>query len=202
GKRPYRRGDGSSAMKGGTPAESPAEASQRMLERYGNKGYSRHINYERLNQIYRGSGKRKRGGDGSSVSGGGSPTRTETGSATSSRAGSEAPTEVVSVRSESPAESVVSTSPAPSAGGQQARQGPEERQATGGAPEEVMVIADDEEIVDEELRRELEEEEEVLVEDDDEDVGDAIREEDIDMGEDDMDGWTQYVGDDNVDEDF
>ncbi|KAF2236131.1 hypothetical protein EV356DRAFT_482712 [Viridothelium virens] len=146
GKRPYRRGDGSSAMKGGTPAESPAEASQRMLERYGNKGYSRHINYERLNQIYRGSGKRKRGGDGSSVSGGG--------------------------------------------------------QATGGAPEEVMVIADDEEIVDEELRRELEEEEEVLVEDDDEDVGDAIREEDIDMGEDDMDGWTQYVGDDNVDEDF
>lgn len=50
GKRP-RRGDGS--VLGDSPAASPAEASQRMIEKRANRAvFSRHLNYEKLKRIY------------------------------------------------------------------------------------------------------------------------------------------------------
>jgi len=51
-RRPGRMGDGS-VLEGGTPVESPADANQRMLEKRG-KGFSKHINYEKLSELYRG----------------------------------------------------------------------------------------------------------------------------------------------------
>ncbi|KAI9689940.1 MAG: transcription factor TFIIIB subunit brf1 [Bathelium mastoideum] len=84
-KRTFRRGDGSSRMDGeGAPARSPAEASARMLQRYGQKGFSKHINYERLNQIYRG-----KEGDGGSESGSGSGRGSGSGSASRSQSHSQ-----------------------------------------------------------------------------------------------------------------
>ncbi|KAF2457928.1 hypothetical protein BDY21DRAFT_378992 [Lineolata rhizophorae] len=47
-----RMGDGT-VLEGGPPVTSPAEATRRMLEKRG-KGFSKHINYDRLNQIYGG----------------------------------------------------------------------------------------------------------------------------------------------------
>lgn len=47
-----RMGDGS-VLDGATPVASPAEANRRMLERR-SKGFSKHINYEKLNEIYKG----------------------------------------------------------------------------------------------------------------------------------------------------
>lgn len=54
-KRPRnkgRMGDGS-VLEGGSPVDSPAEANRRMLEKR-SKGFSKHINYEKLNEIYKG----------------------------------------------------------------------------------------------------------------------------------------------------
>lgn len=51
-RRAGRMGDGS-VLEGGTPVESPADANQRMLEKRG-KGFSKHINYEKLSELYRG----------------------------------------------------------------------------------------------------------------------------------------------------
>ncbi|OCL12683.1 hypothetical protein AOQ84DRAFT_352399 [Glonium stellatum] len=49
-RKHLRMGDGS--VLEGSPASSPAEATQRMLQKR-SKGFSKHINYERLNEIYR-----------------------------------------------------------------------------------------------------------------------------------------------------
>ena len=188
-KRTYRRGDGSSVTDGGTPAESPAEASQRMLNRYGRKGFSKHINYERLNQIYRGgSGKRS----GSSQTSASSPAAA-TSRAQSETSDSETGTQAAS-RATSPSGSVVSTSSTmTSQRGRRPRSdagGGEEAQATAGAAAEkqVMVIQDDEEIpedidVDQELEEELM---------DDDDVESMVQ----DIGED-LEDLSQFAEDDD-----
>ena len=94
-KRPKgRMGDGS-VLEGGTPVQSPADANQRMLQKR-SKGFSKHINYEKLNEIYRGI-------MGTSSSGG-----TDAATVTDSDAGTEA-NEAVVAGSEEPRELVVSS---------------------------------------------------------------------------------------------
>lgn len=47
-----RMGDGSVLTEGGTPVESPADASLRMLEKRAPKGFSQRVNYAALGKIY------------------------------------------------------------------------------------------------------------------------------------------------------
>lgn len=79
-----RMGDGS--LLEGTPASSPAEAMHKMLQKR-SKGFSRHINYEKLNQIYKNITDQDNGAatssDGSPQAGGQSGVRSPTSSQSS-----------------------------------------------------------------------------------------------------------------------
>lgn len=95
-RRRGRMGDGS-VLEGGAPVEDAGDASQRMLEKRA-KGFSKHINYEKLAELYTGI----RGKKGSTLG---------TDATTESDARSDADTEIPNVTGESEPRSPINAAP-------------------------------------------------------------------------------------------
>ncbi|KAI9691371.1 MAG: transcription factor TFIIIB subunit brf1 [Bogoriella megaspora] len=157
-KKTYKRGDGSSASVGGTPARDSVEATKRMLNRYGNKSWSSKLDYETLERIYGQKGASSSGSQTAATSRAGS--ENVEGGDNGSEAGSEK-NESRAVTPKGGSEEVVATSPPPAEG----QQG--EHQAQLGATRETAMLIEEDfdnmsdyDELEEEVNRELEEEHE------------------------------------------